>query len=173
LVKEFLVQKHFHCKGPEQTLLALDYCPGGELFMLLRQKKRFDLQTLKFYAANIILGLDALHSLGIVYRDLKPENVLINSDGYTKLCDFGLSLILETDKEEDQQKDNADDSGRESCSSDRNRLNSSFSDASSSSSLSLKGFKCQEGPKLETSTTFFGTLEYTPPEFFKDQTYNF
>lgn len=73
--------------------------------MLLRQKKRFELSAVKFYASNIILGLEALHSLGIVYRDLKPENVLINSDGYTKLCDFGLSLILEPEQEKKENKD--------------------------------------------------------------------
>ena len=70
LVKEFLVQKRFMHKGKEDhKLLALDYCPGGELFMLLRSKRRFEIPQVKFYAANIILGLEALHSLGIVYRE--------------------------------------------------------------------------------------------------------
>jgi len=121
-----------HKGKDDQKLLALDYCPGGELFMLLRSKRKFDLPNVKFYAANVILGLEALHSLGIVYRDLKPENVLIGADGYTKLCDFGLSLISEPPvvykKEQDEEEDNSQRS---------DPLNSSFS----SSNSSLHGFK--------------------------------
>lgn len=155
LIKEFLVQKRFMHKGSnDQKLLALDYCPGAELFMLLRSKRRLEIPSVKFYAANIILGLEALHSLGIVYRDLKPENVLIGADGYTKLCDFGLSLITEPPVIYRQEKEQ----DYNNCSYDKDPLNSSFS----SSNSSLQGFKSQDG----SATTFFGTFEYTPPEFF-------
>ena len=58
-----------HRGKDERKLLALDYCPGGELFMLLRSKRRLEIPAVKFYAANVILGLEALHSLGIVYRE--------------------------------------------------------------------------------------------------------
>jgi serine/threonine protein kinase len=47
--------------------------------------------SVQFYAANILLALECLHQNGIIYRDLKPENVLISSEGYAKLTDFGLS----------------------------------------------------------------------------------
>ena len=67
---------------------------GGDLFQHLKAKKRFDEHTAKFYAAEIVLALEYLHNMDIVYRDLKPENVLMNEDGHICLTDFGTSKIL-------------------------------------------------------------------------------
>ncbi|KZF22983.1 Pkinase-domain-containing protein [Xylona heveae TC161] len=72
--------------------MLLEYCPGGEVFSYLRKARRFDEATAKFYAAEICLILEFLHSLeGIAYRDLKPENILIDADGHLKLVDFGFA----------------------------------------------------------------------------------
>ena len=70
---------------------VLEYCPGGELFFYLQQIGRFKESAVKFYAANIMMAFNHLHSKNILYRDLKPENVLVDQDGYLKLTDFGLS----------------------------------------------------------------------------------
>nr|AHZ63883.1 phototropin [Metzgeria crassipilis] len=75
--------------------LITDFCPGGELFLLLERQpeKRFPEDSCRFYAAEIVLALEYLHCLGVVYRDLKPENVLIQRDGHVQLTDFDLSLL--------------------------------------------------------------------------------
>ena len=73
----------------------MDLCAGGELFYLLHQKGRLEESVAKFYFAEILLGIEYLHSKGIVYRDLKPENVLIDIDGHIKLADFGLSKKMD------------------------------------------------------------------------------
>lgn len=57
------------------------------------QQKTFSEKEVQFYAANILLALEALHSHGITYRDLKPENILLGADGYLKLVDFGMSKM--------------------------------------------------------------------------------
>nr|BCM29535.1 phototropin [Apopellia endiviifolia] len=75
--------------------LITDFCPGGELFLLLERQpqKRFQEDSARFYAAEIILALEYLHCVGVVYRDLKPENVLIQRDGHVQLTDFDLSFL--------------------------------------------------------------------------------
>jgi serine/threonine protein kinase len=70
---------------------VLEFCPGGELFFHLSRIGNFDEKVTKFYCTQIILAIQHLHKHDIIYRDLKPENVLIDSKGYAKLTDFGLS----------------------------------------------------------------------------------
>ena len=66
---------------------------GGELFFHLCNEIRFTEERACFYAAEIVLALGHLHSNGIIYRDLKPENVLLDHEGHLKLTDFGLSKV--------------------------------------------------------------------------------
>jgi serine/threonine protein kinase len=72
---------------------VIDFLNGGELFYHLRREQRFSEERTKFYAAQILLALDCLHQNNIIYRDLKPENVLLDIEGNLKLIDFGLSKI--------------------------------------------------------------------------------
>jgi serine/threonine protein kinase len=64
---------------------------GGELYYHVRRYKRLSIELTKFYAAQIVIALDFLHKNETIYRDLKPENVLLGKDGYLKIADFGLS----------------------------------------------------------------------------------
>ncbi|CAM8904872.1 unnamed protein product [Rhodiola kirilowii] len=73
--------------------LVTDYCPGGELFVLLdkQPKKILKEDAVRFYASEVVIALEYLHCQGIIYRDLKPENVLLQSNGHVTLTDFDLS----------------------------------------------------------------------------------
>ncbi|URE12180.1 Protein tyrosine kinase [Musa troglodytarum] len=75
---------------------AIDRCSGGDLASLRRRQseKMFSEDIIRFYAAELVLALEYLHGLGIVYRDLKPENVLIQDNGHLMLVDFDLSTKL-------------------------------------------------------------------------------
>jgi CRP-like cAMP-binding protein len=67
---------------------------GGELFTLLRSKSIFSEDAAKFYVASVLLALEHIHARGIIYRDLKPENVLIAADGFIRVVDFGMAKKL-------------------------------------------------------------------------------
>jgi len=69
----------------------MDFINGGELFFHLQNERRFTNERACFYTAEICLAISHLHSCGIIYRDLKPENLLIDSSGHIKVTDFGLS----------------------------------------------------------------------------------
>ncbi|KAI8334743.1 kinase-like domain-containing protein [Chlamydoabsidia padenii] len=71
--------------------MVMDYVPGGELFSVLRRSKRFPDHVAKFYAAEVILAIEYLHAKDIVYRDLKPENLLLDAHGHVKITDFGFA----------------------------------------------------------------------------------
>nr|AML78219.1 putative LOV domain-containing protein [Prunella vulgaris] len=75
--------------------LITDYCPGGELFLLLDRQptKVLKEDAVRFYAAEVIVALEYLHCQGIIYRDLKPENVLLQDNGHVALTDFDLSCL--------------------------------------------------------------------------------
>ncbi|KAJ3307944.1 hypothetical protein HDU76_004235 [Blyttiomyces sp. JEL0837] len=71
--------------------LVLEYVQGGELFSFLRRSGRFPNHVAKFYAAEVILAFEYLHGMNIIYRDLKPENLLIDAEGHIKITDFGFA----------------------------------------------------------------------------------
>ncbi|CAM9095189.1 unnamed protein product [Heterosigma akashiwo] len=75
----------------DKLFFVLDYCAGGELFFHLGKVGKFPEPRARFYAAQIVLALDYVHKLDIIYRDLKPENVLLDHAGHVRLTDFGLS----------------------------------------------------------------------------------
>ena len=94
----FIVQLRYAFQTNDKLYMVMDFANGGELFYHLRRAKSFTEDRTCFYAAEIALALEYLHSLGIIYRDLKPENVLIDGDGHIKLTDFGLSKQFAEDQ---------------------------------------------------------------------------
>ncbi|CAL8308989.1 unnamed protein product [Gadus morhua 'NCC'] len=96
----FLVTLHYAFQTHSKLHLILDYVSGGEMFTHLYQRDHFSEEEVRVYIGEIILALEHLHKLGIVYRDIKLENILLDSDGHIVLTDFGLSKeFLEEERE--------------------------------------------------------------------------
>eukprot|EP01116_Phalansterium_solitarium_P018549 TRINITY_DN494_c0_g1_i1.p1 TRINITY_DN494_c0_g1~~TRINITY_DN494_c0_g1_i1.p1 ORF type:complete len:342 (+),score=70.55 TRINITY_DN494_c0_g1_i1:226-1251(+) len=87
----FIVEMQQYWQDSRSLYMTLTYAPGGELFSHLRRAQRFSPETARFYAAEVIVGLDYLHSLDIIYRDLKPENLLLDAAGHIKIADLGFA----------------------------------------------------------------------------------
>lgn len=90
----FVVNLKYSFHSADDIYLILDLMTGGDLSYHLHQKGAFKPKECKYYAARIMLGLQALHDQGYVYRDLKPENCLLADDGRVKLTDLGLATKI-------------------------------------------------------------------------------
>uniref|UniRef100_A0A667GUU9 Ribosomal protein S6 kinase n=1 Tax=Lynx canadensis TaxID=61383 RepID=A0A667GUU9_LYNCA len=96
----FLVTLHYAFQTDAKLHLILDYVNGGEMFTHLYQRQHFKEAEVRVYGGEIVLALEHLHKLGIIYRDLKLENVLLDSEGHIVLTDFGLSKEFLTEEKE-------------------------------------------------------------------------
>jgi len=91
LCHPFLVNLNYSFQTGDKLYFVMDYVNGGELFFHLQQNKKFTEERARFYCAEIVLGLEYLHNSGVLYRDLKPENLLLTGDGHICMTDFGIS----------------------------------------------------------------------------------
>ena len=94
----FVVKLYYAFQDQEKLYLILEYGQGGELFHHLRVEHMFSVEVASFYMAEMVLALSYLHeNMGVVYRDLKPENCLLDAEGHLLLTDFGLSKVAVDD----------------------------------------------------------------------------
>ncbi|KAI9737114.1 MAG: serine/threonine protein kinase psk1 [Cirrosporium novae-zelandiae] len=95
----FVVKLYYAFQDCEKLYLILEYAQGGELFTHLALEKMFLEDDAAFYMAEMVLALEHLHhTVGVIYRDLKPENCLLDSEGHLLLADFGLSKVAVDDE---------------------------------------------------------------------------
>ena len=94
----FLSSMDYTFQTDERLYFVMPFIEGGELYKIFAEKKRFTEVDVKFYICQIVMGLGKLHEQNIMHRDIKLENIMMCSDGYLKLIDFGLAHMLQPDK---------------------------------------------------------------------------
>ncbi|KAJ1427893.1 Serine/threonine-protein kinase, active site [Sesbania bispinosa] len=155
---------------------AIDYCHGGNLHSLRKKQteKMFSDDTIRFYAAELVLALEYLHELGIVYRDLKPENVMIQENGHIMLIDFDLSTKLNPKSPQSLSRDSSVSSNSATENHTAKRRLSRFytycnsgilpCDSDSEPQPAVSSARWSESDSVEKSNSFVGTEEYVAPE---------
>ncbi|XP_071836252.1 rho-associated protein kinase 2-like isoform X2 [Apostichopus japonicus] len=93
---EWIVQLHFAFQDQKYLYMVMDYMPGGDLVNLM---SNYDVpeKWARFYTAEVVLALDAIHSMQFIHRDVKPDNMLLDQNGHLKLADFGTCMKMERD----------------------------------------------------------------------------
>ena len=87
----FIVRLHCAFQTKARLFMVMDYCGGGDIGHLLQREKRLSEEVARVYLAEVLLAIEELHSREIIYRDLKPDNVVLDDQGHAMLTDFGLS----------------------------------------------------------------------------------
>jgi serine/threonine protein kinase len=99
----FIVEMAQTFQDQQYLYMVLEYLHGGDLFCYLRKSQKFEEDEAKFYVSEVLIALAYLHSVDVVYRDLKPEvylfilkhkNILLDSTGHIKLADFGFAKVV-------------------------------------------------------------------------------
>jgi len=90
----FIIKMHYAFQTKKKLFFVFNYVKGGELFHHLSKCQYFDEERARFYSAELLVTLEYLHSKNVVYRDIKPENILLDDTGNIILTDFGLSKRL-------------------------------------------------------------------------------
>ena len=93
----FLCGMDYVFQSSTRLYFIMPFINGGELYKIFQEKKRFEESVVKFYASQIIIGISKLHEKGIIHRDLKLENIMVDETGFIKIIDFGLAKNLSED----------------------------------------------------------------------------
>jgi len=155
----WIVQMNFSFQDQTYLYLVMEYCGGGDLMSILMREDILSEPMTKFYMAECAAAINSVHKLDYVHRDLKPDNILIDSQGHIKLSDFGLSKKLTKNNQGDSYASKFQEKAR------------NIADSSVKASQGPKDRVSYKKQRRELLYSTVGTPDYMAPEIFAQKGY--
>ncbi|KAF9057554.1 AGC/NDR protein kinase [Panaeolus papilionaceus] len=168
----WVVKLFYSFQDPSHLYLIMEFLPGGDLMTMLIKYDTFSEDVTRFYIAECVMAIEAVHKLGFIHRDIKPDNILIDKDGHVKLSDFGLSTGFHKQHDSSYYQKLLDQAGNPPsatpAASSRNSVMVNSINLTMTNKDQIATWKANRR-KLAYSTV--GTPDYIAPEIFMQKGY--
>jgi protein-serine/threonine kinase len=168
----WVVQLFYSFQDPANLYLIMEFLPGGDLMTMLIKYDTFSEDVTRFYIAEGVLAIQAVHDLGFIHRDIKPDNILIDKDGHIKLSDFGLSTGFHKQHDSSYYQRLLDSAnGVQSAAPAQNSRNSVMVNSINLTMTSKDQIATWKANRRKLAYSTVGTPDYIAPEIFMQKGY--
>ncbi|ODV87489.1 hypothetical protein CANARDRAFT_26886 [[Candida] arabinofermentans NRRL YB-2248] len=167
----WVVSLYYSFQDPLYLYLIMEFLPGGDLMTMLIKWQIFTEDVTRFYIAECVLAIEAIHKLGFIHRDIKPDNILIDMRGHIKLSDFGLSTGFHKTHDSNYYRKLLEQDGSSQFNSSTNSRNSVMVDPINLTMSNRMQMQTWRKSRRLMAYSTVGTPDYIAPEIFVNQGY--